>query len=133
MGKGRYGNRLMIRVKESEDGEITIAPIYEYKNAKRHNPKGYIDLSPSDKWFQGRPLVVLKRFIDWGFDKDFYDRSLINKLIEFGFDRGYWKDTQVFAEPFKYFLLDRSRRKSKEKRLAELRNDGITALPKGND
>jgi len=115
MGKGRYGRR------------ITIPAIYEYSNAASYpttrygNPKKFtaVKLKVS-KEISGRPIVVLKKLIDLGFQQEYYTSDLIRSLIVFGFDKRYWTDTGILSTPFKYFLEDITRSKAKAERLKEL-------------
>lgn len=108
---------------------LLIAEIYEFHNSdiqqttktgaikENWNPQLKIKISPEIK---GRPRVCLKKFIDLCFQRGYFDDSIIQDIIEFGFDRGYWKDTKIFSEPFKYFITDKWLESSKKERLKEV-------------
>lgn len=117
MGKGRYGRRLF------------IPQIYEYSNAQLYATTRYgaekkkhcntmIPLLP--RAIFGRPVPLLKKLIDFGFEKGYFDKQLVEQVIEHGFDRYYWGDTGILAKPFKYFIFEKE---SKKKRLEELEKE----------
>lgn len=107
MGKGKF----------QSGRKLKIEKVVEYRNSSE------IGLVVNNKIIRGRPIVVLKKFIDLGYERGYYDHRLISALIEFGFDRGYWTDKTVFAEPFKYALFDKNFPKSKAKRLKEFEEE----------
>jgi len=71
----------------------------------------------------GRPSKVLKKFIDFGFQREWWDAKIFEELIIFGWDRGHLKtDAGVLSLPFRYFLKDMNW--TKKKRLKEVDEDG---------
>lgn len=71
----------------------------------------------------GRPSKTLKKFIDLGFNREWWDAKLFEDLVVFGWDRGYLKsDVGILSLPFRYFLKDMDW--SKKKRLKEVDDDG---------
>ena len=86
-----------------------------------------IRIKVNKKPIEGRPKVIIKKMIDLGFENGWFEPTIIEDLIEHGFDRGYWNDLPVFLTPFIYFLQDRGWKWSKEKRLEEVNENGIRA------
>ena len=103
MGKGKYGIKLK------------IPEIYECRETRE------IQVKVNERIIKGRPKVVLKQLIELFYEKEYFNADLIEDLIIFGFDRGYWTDTSIFSASFKYFMFDMY--KTKEKRLKELDSD----------
>jgi hypothetical protein len=78
------------------------------------------DLNPP---LAGRPTKVLKRLIDLGFQKNWWNEKIFEDLIIFGWDREYLKnDAPILTLPFKYFIKDMDW--SKKKRLQEVDKNG---------
>jgi len=96
-----------------EAGQLSIPLIQKTNHSNRMNW-----FPVNRKPLTGRPIVVLKKFIDLGFEEKFFSKDLVNKVIEHGFDRGYWSDARVLSEPFAYFLSEKFYQR--HKRLKEL-------------
>ncbi len=74
----------------------------------------------------GRPTKVLKRIIDLGFQRAWWDGKIFEDLVVFAWDRGYLEsDAPIFTLPFKYLIIS----KGKEKRLKEVDDNGERVLP----
>lgn len=72
---------------------------------------------------RGRPSKVLKSFVDFGFQKEWWDAKIFEDLIVFGWDRDYLKsDLPILTLPFKYFLRDMDW--TKKKRLEGVDKNG---------
>lgn len=118
----KYGRRLLIpAIYEFHNSDLQQFTEY---GAEKHNYNPQLKIKVCEN-IKGRPVVVLKKMVDFGFKRGYYDQSLIESLIIFGFDRGYWTDLRIFSAPYKYFLLDMGRLKSKEERLREIEENGI--------
>lgn len=55
----------------------------------------------------GSPKVVLKKFLELGFDRKYYDQGLIRFFIAWGFHRKYWDDRHLFVEDLRHLLDDK--------------------------
>lgn len=88
MGKGKYG--LKIRIPE----------IYECHESRD------MEIKVNGETLKGRPTVVLRKFLELGFNRGWFKPNLVKFLIAWGFSRRYWTDWDLFVEDIKHFLFD---------------------------
>jgi len=78
----------------------------------------------------GRPSKVLKKIIDLGFSRNWWDGGLFEDLIIFGWDRGYLRsDLPILSLPFKYFLKDMNWSKAKRLQEVDSEDDAKAIIP----
>ena len=107
----KSGTRLFIPfVVECADRDIEWWDRY-FKELMKHTETKWV-LNPSGQIvnngaLMGSPKVVLKKFLELGFLKKYYDKTLIRFFIAWGFYRNYWDDRDLFVEDLKHFLWDK--------------------------
>ena len=91
------------------------------KESSRCNGKKPVWVSVGN--LEGRPTKVMKRFVDLGFSREWFNAKLFEEMVIFGWDRGYLKtDAGIISLPFKYFLKDMDW--TRHRRLKEVDENG---------
>ena len=84
-------------------------PVVEEHSAKYRR---FAKINPAIS--EERPIRAIKKLIDIGFAKGWFDESFIEAIIMYGFDQGYWNDATCFVTPFKYLFYDRNQHPKEE-------------------
>lgn len=117
---GKYGREIRIKSIEEYNKSSLYSKKDHYGNTIKRKGVNPV-LVVNNKPLQGRPIKVLKWFIDIGFKRNWFSPKTFEEMVIFGFDRNYLKsDIPLFFKTTWRGFEEMFDREAKKRRLKEL-------------